>query len=378
MIREKVIPRNNFQQKLENIGLSFHSWDDYWKEDVCYKFSSNQIDLIEEVTENLHKMCLNAVDYIISKKKFSDLAIPEIYWNEIEKSFKNGDMSLYGRFDLVYDGVNPPKMLEYNADTPTSLLESAVAQWYWMEDVYPQHDQFNSIHDNLVERWKMLPEDAYIHVASIKGNEEDWVCTMYIVDTIIQSGRSARHINVEDIGYCSTNNCFVDLDNNTIEYLFKLYPWEWMMREEFGKFVINSNTKFIEPIWKSVLSCKGILPILWELYPNHENLLPSYFNYDKLSSLNKGYAKKPLYSREGANVELYSNNNLISSDSGPYGKEGFVYQQLYLPPEIDNRYPIIGSWIVGDKPSGICVREDNSKITTNMSNFVPHYFCHDY
>jgi glutathionylspermidine synthase len=256
-------------------------------------------------------------------------------------------------------------------DTPTSLLESAVAQWYWLEECFPQHDQFNSLHDRLVERWKQLGSSVTtIYFASSSENEEDWVCTTYLMDTATQAGYWARHIYIEDIGWHAAGECFVDLDGRPIEALFKLYPWEWLMREEFGKNIAGATTRFIEPIWKSVLACKGLLPILWEMYPGHPNLLPAYFEPGKLDS----YAKKPLYSREGANVELYRNGRLVAKDNGPYGREGVIYQALHPLPDFHGRFPVIGSWIVGDEPAGMCIREDASPITTNMSNFIPHYF----
>lgn len=370
MIREKISPRDGYQQKLEAVGLSFHSWDNYWKEDVCYKFTADQVDMIEAATEELHQMCLEAVDYTIKNNRLGELHIPALYHDEIKRSFNHRDFHLYGRFDFAYDGKDNLKMLEYNADTPTSLLESAVAQWYWMEDKFPNCDQFNSLHDKLVAHWASFHETETIHVASLKDNEEDWVCTMYLVDTIVQANRRAKYIAIEDIGYDNERTTFVDMEGEEINTLFKLYPWEWMMREDFGKHVIVSNTQFVEPIWKSVLSCKGILPILWELFPNHKNLLPAYFHPNGM----KSYAKKPIFSREGANIGLYSGGSLISSDDGPYGKEGYIYQELYDLPCFDGKYPIIGSWVVGDSSAGMCVREDSKLITTNMSNFVPHYF----
>lgn len=370
MQRLHITPRKDFGAKLESIGLSFHSWDGYWREDVCYRFNAAQVDEMEAAAEELHGMCLKAVEHIIANGRLGELGIPEPYWAAIAQSFKAGDVSLYGRFDFAYDGVNPPKMLEYNADTPTSLLESAVAQWYWMEEKFPNADQFNSLHERLVEQWKRVPGNGPIHIASLAENEEDWVCTMYLVDTVTQAGREAKHIYIEDIGWDEATKQFVDLDNQPIETLFKLYPWEWMMREDFGPNVLESKTRFIEPMWKAVLSCKGLLAVLWEMFPGHPNLLPTYFTPEKLTS----YAKKPLYSREGANVELFRDGQLVAKDDGPYGKEGYVYQQLHSLPLFEDRYPVIGAWIVGNSSAGICIREDKSPITTNMSNFIPHYF----
>jgi len=371
MRRLKISPRPDYAARLEAIGLSFHAWDDYWCEEVCYRFTSEQIDLLEARTAELHRMCIEAFKHVILAKRLGQLGIPAAYWQAIETSFMRNEFSLYGRFDLAYDGVSEPKLLEYNADTPTSLLESAVAQWYWMKEKFPEHDQFNSLHERLVERWQSLHSpDNRIHFASLAGNEEDWVCVHYLMDTAKQAGFEVRHIAIEKLGWDRGRNSFVDENNVPISTLFKLYPWEWMMREEFGPMTVASVTRFIEPMWKSVLSCKGILPILWELYPGHPNLLPAYFEPGLLSS----YAKKPLFSREGANIVLVENGKVIADDEGPYGSEGYIYQALHKLPDFDGNYPVIGSWIVGDQPAGICLREDALLVTTNMSNFIPHDF----
>jgi glutathionylspermidine synthase len=371
MQRLSIDRRPDHAAKLEAIGLSFHAWDDYWCEDVCYRFTSAQIDLLEARTAELHAMCIDAVAHVIQHKRLAELGIPAAYWRAIETSFARGDFSLYGRFDLAYDGVGEPKLLEYNADTPTSLLESAVAQWYWMKEKFPDADQFNSLHERLVERWKSLDSaDGPIHFASLADNEEDWVCVHYLMDTAKQAGFEVRHIAVENLGWHPGLKCFVDEDEAPIGTLFKLYPWEWMMREAFGPMTIDCGTRFIEPMWKSVLSCKAILPILWELNPGHPNLLPAFFEPGRLTS----YARKPFFSREGANIVLVENGRTIAEDDGPYGDERCIYQALHKLPDFAGNYPVIGAWIVGDTPAGICLREDALLVTTNMSNFVPHYF----
>ena len=371
MERLKSVERPDRAAKLEEIGLSFHAWDDYWNEGVAYKFTAAQVDVIEAATYELNRMCLKAVEHVVEHQRYDELGIPAEFHDAIAQSARMGDFSLYGRFDLAYDGVNPPKMLEFNADTPTSLLESAVAQWYWLKDLHPESDQFNSIHEKLVDQWKLLDKEIKkVYFASISKNEEDWVCVHYLMETAVQAGLDVEHIYLEDIGYDTVINAFVDLKGAEIPCLFKLYPWEWMMREEFAKHIPTTRTIFIEPLWKSILSNKGILPILWELFPGHENLLPAYRDPEYLVR----YAKKPLFSREGANISLIEYGTEIASDEGPYGAEGHIYQQLVDLKSYDGCYPIIGSWIVGNQPAGMCIREDVLKITTNMSNFIPHYF----
>jgi glutathionylspermidine synthase len=372
MKRLRSTVRPEYGKKLEAIGLSFWQWDNYWKEDVCYRFNPSQIDQIEAATEELHKLCLQAVNHAIEHDRLGELQIPKEFHEAIKASFIANDFSLYGRFDLAYDGYHSPKMLEYNADTPTSILESAVAQWYWLKETFNEDDQFNSLHERLVARWDALPNENLIHFASIADNEEDWVAVTYLMETAIQAGKQVVHITLDQIGWDADRNIFVDLQGESINCLFKLYPWEWMMRESFGLHISKSKTRFIEPLWKSVLSCKGILPLLWEMFPNHPNLLEAHF--DKPNGLT-AFAKKPLFSREGANIELHSDGQLAhQSNNGPYGEEGFVYQELFPLPCFDGMYPVIGSWIVGNEPAGMCLREDVSPITTNMSYFVPHVF----
>jgi glutathionylspermidine synthase len=370
MRRENIAPRADFARKLEAQGLSFHARDSYWREDVCYRFDLRQVEVIEAATNELHGMCIAALKCAIQTERLAQFAIPPAFWEPIAASLQRKDFSLYGRFDLSYDGKNAPKMLEYNADTPTSLLESAVCQWFWMKDQFPDADQFNSIHERLIARWQQLPGTGPVHLAAIADNEEDWACTTYLMDTVTQAGRAAAHVNIEDLGWDPDRSAFVDLQGEAIENLFKLYPWEWLMREEFATHITASRTQFIEPLWKAAVSCKGLLPILWELFPEHPNLLPAYFEDGHLSA----YAKKPLYSREGANVELHSNNECLNKVDGPYGQEGYIFQALQTLPVFDAHYPVIGSWLIDGQSAGMCIREDSSPITTNSSHFVPHYF----
>ena len=119
-----------------------------------------------------------------------------------------------------------------------------------------------------------------------------------------------------------------------------------------------------------VLSNKGILPILWELFPDHPNLLPAYFEPGRIAG---DYVQKPLLSREGANVTIHRQGAVLAAE-GEYGAEGFVYQAYAPIPRYGSDYATVGAWIVGDEPAGIGIREDETLITRNTSRFVPHYF----
>lgn len=372
MERIRLERRPGWEKIVESQGLLFHHVDGeiYWDESACYHFNAGEINVLERATAELQRLALDAVDHVIEKKRYAEFAISPEFIPLIERSWDRDEWCLYGRFDFMYDGESEPKMLEYNADTPTALLESSVIQWYWLEERFPHADQFNSIHEKLIERWKHLGLSGHLHFACAEGNLEDLGNLEYMRDTAIQAGFSTSQLYMEEIGLAEPSNEFVDRERRPIRTMFKLYPWEWMAEEEFGRFVPNASWRVIEPAWKMILSNKSILPVLWELNPGHPNLLPASFDARDLA---EPYIQKPKLSREGANVTLYREGR-ITTTQGLYGKEGYVYQSLVPAASFDGHYAVLGSWVIGDEPAGICIREDATEVTTNTSRFIPHYF----
>ena len=378
MQREPSAPRPNWKARCEEAGFSFHSMDGtYWDESACYAFSAAEVDKLEAVTEELHQLCLGAVEVVVKEKRMAEFAIPEPFHKLVAESWRRRDPSVFGRFDLSWDGAGDPKMLEYNADTPTSLLEASVVQWHWLEDVRPDSDQFNSLHEKLIDRWRELkgPGAARpLWFACVQGNDEDFDNTEYLRDTALQAGWDARALGIEELGWDATTGRFVDLDDVPAERIFKLYPWEWMVREAFAPHLLLQTAHWIEPPWKMLLSNKALLAVLWELNYGHPNLLPAYFTPSRFAG---EYVKKPLLSREGANVTLNRRLGVVREPGG-YGAEGWVYQGYAPLPGYDTpsgkRYAVIGAWIVGNAAAGVGIREDDSPITKNTSRFVPHYF----
>jgi glutathionylspermidine synthase len=373
MQREQRVPRVDWPRKVEELGFHFHSMDGvYWDERACYRFSAREVDRLEAATGELQSRCIDAVGRVIERGDYGRFRIPEPFHALIERSWSDDEKSLYGRFDLSWDGRGEPKMLEYNADTPTSLLEASVVQWYWLQEVYPKHDQFNSIHEKLIERWKDmrggLPANGRVHFSCDADSAEDQGNLDYLRDTATQAGLDARPIDIGEIGWDGKR--FVDEASQPIQALFKLYPWEWMVREEFGQHLLANTMRVIEPPWKMLLSNKAILPVLWEMFPGHPNLLAASFEPGKFAT---DFVKKPIYSREGANVSINARGEVIEAP-GEYGEEGFIWQAYHALPEFSGNHTVIGSWIVGEEPAGIGIREDESPITKNSSRFVPHYF----
>ena len=397
MQRHAIEPRPDWRAKVEALGLVFHSEgqqgaaapEPYWNERAYYAFTVDDVDRIERATNELHARCLEAVEHVVAHRLYAQLGIPAHAVRAIERSWEREPPSLYGRFDLAYDGAGPPLMLEYNADTPTSLYEAAVVQWKWLEERFPDRDQFNSLHDRLIATWADLRPALHgfnaaggpvVHFAHV-DDTEDLVTVTYLRDTAVQAGLKTVGLHVQDVGLDRAAGELVDLDDRAITNLFKLYPWEWAAGEEFGPVLLDPPTPLhvIEPAWKMVLANKGILAVLWELFEGHPNLLPASLDGPTDEMAAWGYVRKPLLSREGANVTIVrgSDRGAEPETPGEYGAEGYVYQAPAPIPALDAgdgtvRYPVLGAWVVGQEAAGMGVRESTGLVTTNRSQFVPH------
>jgi len=383
MERRAVRPRDNWQQVAAEHGFTFHTPDGerYWDESHAYRFTLREIEEnLEDPAEELEQMCFEVVERAVADEEvLRRLAVPEMFRGYVADSWRNGERNLYGRMDFRYDGNGPAKLYEYNADTPTALYESAIFQWVWLEQAMEQGlvpegaDQFNSLHERLIDAIGRFGVDGPLHLACARDTDEDLGTVEYLEDCARQAGLATRRMFIEDIGL-SDDGRFTDTDDDPVRWLFKLYPWEWLMEEEFGSRIPGSDTQFIEPGWKAVLSNKGLLALLWEMFEGHPNLLPTFFEDDpKAASLGGRYVRKPLLSREGANIAFVENGRTVMDFDGPYGAEGFVRQAVAPLPSFDGRRPMCGVWLVASEPAGMCIREDEGDITTDDACFVPHF-----
>jgi glutathionylspermidine synthase len=369
--------RADWQKKVESLGLAWHSAKGaYWNESAYYAFTMDEVLKLEHATNTLHGMCLMAAQHIIDSRLYEALGIPSRVVPLIEASWEQEPPSLYGRFDLAYDGLGPPKLLEYNADTPTSLVEASVVQWFWLQEQFPNKDQFNSLHERLIEQWKALApylQGERVHFTGM-DDIEDGMTLAYLRDTAQQAGLTCESLTLEQVGVTS-DGFFTDADDRVMESVFKLYPWEWLVAED-DKFVAallqrGTTMQWIEPAWKMLLSNKGLLAVLWDLFPESPYLLPASLDIAETLTWD-AYVRKPLLSREGANVTVTMFDQTLLESQGDYGEEGYVYQALATIPNFEGHHAVIGSWIIGQEAGGIGIRESKRLITDNLSQFVPH------
>lgn len=360
---KRVVARHDMAAT--HAALGFDWAGDYWQDGAHYEVTLDEVLRIERVAAELHARCLDAVQHVIDTRAWARLAIDPRWEPLVVASWEEEPPSLYGRFDLCVTDTGI-FLYEYNADTPTSLYEAAVVQWHWLERHCPGADQFNRLHDALVETWRSFALDHRVRCYWADPTSEDVATVDYLAHTAREAGVDATSEDIATIGV--VDGRLVAADGTPLRTAFKLYPWEWLLADDYAPLV--DQVQWIEPPWKMVLSNKGILAILHELFPGHPNILPATLDAAEVLTW-EGYVTKPLLGREGANVEVQLFDQALVRTRGPYDGPR-VFQQLATPPDFDGWKPVVGAWIVGQAPAGMGIREDRGVVTGNASRFVPH------
>ncbi len=398
----------------------------YWVEDAFYQVSVADTDNLARACNELTAMLIEAGDHIIAERLFDRLGIPDFAVPAIVRTWQDDDPgrhwpSVYGRMDLRW-GDDPaltsadptlayPKLLEYNADTPTCFPESTGAQWNWLTgNPTVSGDQWNNAFEGLVAAWKRnldlfaqrrggsVPVIHFLHT-SAEPSGEDRMNTALVAAAAEQAGFQVKMQYIENVrletldGHFAATDAntmvpmgyFLDEDGKPIRLAFKLYPWEWLIHEGFGRTALwntvqPDGTTWVEPPYKMLWSNKGVLPVLWDLFKDDpvrsRYLLPAYFEGDEPPGFRDNCVRKPLLGREGANVTVFRDGELVISSSGGYGSEGHVLQRYAELPMFSTdagpRYALTGVWLVDNEAAGLCFRESAGPITDNLSFFVPH------
>ncbi|MGH3712094.1 MAG: glutathionylspermidine synthase family protein [Micromonosporaceae bacterium] len=396
----------------------------YWVEDAYYQVTEADTDRLAAACNELTAMLIQAGDHIIAERLFEKLGIPSYAVPAILKTWEDDDPacywpSVYGRMDLRW-GDDPallagdptlayPKLLEYNADTPTCFPESTGAQWNWLI-FHPEvrGDQWNNAFEALVQAWKRnlyqtrrnapVKTVHFVHTAA-EASGEDRMNTALVAAAAEQAGLRVKMQYIENIKLETADGQvamldsatvtpmghFLDEDGEPIELVFKLYPWEWMLHEAFGKTALwntvqRTGTTWVEPPYRLLWSNKGILPVLWRLFGDDpvrsRYLLPAYFEGEAPAGFADNCVRKPLFGREGGNITVIRNGEVVASNGGAYGAEGYVLQEFAELPVFEGvggpYHALTGVWMIDNEAAGLCFRESNGPITNNLSFFVPH------
>jgi glutathionylspermidine synthase len=370
MKRMPLQPREDWRSRVERDGLVWHADADglCWNESAVYEFAPSEIEKVRAVACDLENIFMQAAGHVLSEGLWSRVGIDERDVSVVKASWERGENSLHGRFDLLLDEDGNPKLLEYNSETALLLVESAVVQRGWLQDVMPSSAQWNSIHECLVAGWRDVREE-HVHLAWRPRHREVEETIRYMARVVREAGKTASLMPLHRLGWRRSDRTFVDESSAPVTCCYKLYPWEWMLCEPFAGHLGHSETRFIEPLWRLILSSKGMLCLLWELFPDHPALMPCHESAEQMRG---PFVSKPLFGHEGQNIEIWEDGAITAGRQGEYENERRVFQQLIRSPRHDGRIAQLGVWMVRGKPVGLGMRESMHPIISGDSSFVPH------
>lgn len=375
---------------LENIGLEWHTDADRtpYIANEAVEISKAEAEAFYSAGNELYDMFVEAGEFVIKNNLFFELDIPTMLIDSIKQSWENEvHWHIYGRFDFAggFDG-KPIKLLEFNADTPTLLYESALIQWALLKfnkmDADSQfNDIFDAISDNFkrmitlgadLERFDEMYEGWGVLFSSIRGNAEEERTTRFLMECAKNAGLKTEFAYIDEVIFDENNGAYYG--DCQYEFLFKLLPWEIISIDEpelavlINKMIANKNTIFLNPAYTLLFQSKRMLKILWDLFPNHPLLLESSFEPLK----NKKQVKKVSFGREGANVDILdSNGAILSAKGGDYGNYKPLYQAFY---ELNSHKGALyqPNVFFAYESCGLGIRK-GGEIMDNMSKFVSHY-----
>jgi len=374
---------------LEELGFPWHtdSDDTPYISDELVVINEAEAEAFYEAGNELYEMFVEAGEHIIANDLFHEIGIPFNLVELIKESWESDvHWHLYSRFDLAggIDG-KPIKLLEFNADTPTALFETAIVQWAILkQNGLEETHQFNSLYESLVDNFKRLItldesvedfEERYegwrFLFTSIKDNAEEEQTVRLMQHIAEEAGYDTEFAYIDDIEFSDEEGIIYQDEN--YELWFKLIPWEDIAIDEpdlamlLSNIIFNQRAIIFNPAYTLMFQSKGILKVLWELYPNHPLLLETSFEPLK----GKKYVSKPIFGREGANVSIIDNNQTIEAIDGEYDSHKLIYQE-YTELAKDNRgdsyqaglFYVYESCSLGFRKGGL--------ILDNMSKFVGH------
>lgn len=384
----KVKPIDN--ATLDEIGFSWHTDSDgtQYVADELVQITSNEAEAYYTAANELYDMYVEAAEHVIENDLFFELGIPFNLVESIKKSWENDvHWHLYGRFDLAggIDG-QPIKLIEFNADTPTGLFETAIVQWAILKvNAMDEAKQFNNVYEAISTNFKRLItlfedtdrfEELYqgwrILFSSIEGNDEEEVTTKLLRRMADDAGFLTGFSFLDEVLFDNESIC--DKQNQDYEYWFKLFPWEDIAIEE-GELALtlqnileSQSAIIINPAYTLLFQSKGMLKVLYDLFPDSPYLLETA--YEPLT--NKAYVEKKVFGREGANTKFVNIDGSVAAQTeGEYGHYKSVFQEAVdFPQDEAGNYYQAGVFFAYEA-CGLGFRR-GGKILDNMSKFVGH------
>jgi glutathionylspermidine synthase len=373
-----VEARPDWRARVEALGLVDPVLPDgspYWVEDRGYAIEKPQIDLFYDAAAELERLTLAAIDQIVQRDLFDRFDLTPLAARLAGDSWDRQTRNLIGRFDLAFVPGEPPKLLEYNADGAVSLIEAARVQADWRDAHRPDALQWNEIEAHLDNAWRALGLPRLpVHFAGLKDDIEADATLDYLAETARAAQIDARRLDLDEIGWDGEK--FVDLDGNTLRTLAKIYPWAWLVKDDFARHLEFAGTSVIEPAWRMLPADKRFLALLWEMFPGHPNLLPA-----SMEPMSAPCVAKPALGRDGRGVIFHANGadkpatggDTQIAEADDAAEDGpLVWQAMAPSASVDGCHLMAGVWCVASQPSGLGLREADGPFVGGQARFVPH------
>ena len=375
---------------LEKIGFVWHTDSDEtsYLSNQLVQVTTDEAEAYYEAGNELYDMFVAAGEFVVENDLFHDIGIPFNLVEQIKESWENDvHWHLYGRFDLAggIDG-HPIKLLEFNADTPTALFETAIVQWAMLkQNGMDESSQFNIVYDKLLDNFKRLVtldesveefEERYdgwkFLFTAIRGNAEEENTVRLLQHIATEAGYETEFAYMDEVEFDSSEGIFYE--DEAYELWFKLVPWEDIAIEEsdlaalLGDIIANQKAIIFNPAYTLMFQTKGIMKVLWDLYPDHPLLLKTSF--EPLEGIKQ--VKKPIFGREGGSVSILdTDGSVLLLEEGEYDNYAHVYQEFVeLPRDSDGACYQAGLFYAYES-CGLGFRK-GGEIMNNMSKFVGH------
>lgn len=376
---------------LESIGFVWHTDEDNssYIADEVVEVSEDQANAYYEASNELYDMFCEAGEHVIENDLFHEINIPFNLIETIKESWENDvHWHLYSRFDLAggLDG-KPIKLIEFNADTPTSLFETAIIQWALLKaNGLDEASQFNNLYDALKENFKRIITldsdiekfDEYykdlgwkILFSSISSSAEDENTTKLLQHIATEAGFNTDFEYIDKVEF---NDEGIFKDEESFEFWFKLIPWEDIAIDEselaliLAEIIKDKKAIIFNPAYTLMFQSKGFMKILWDLYPNHPLLLETSF--EPLEG--KKQVEKRCFGREGANIKIIEEDGSIEVEtSGEYEGHKAIYQE-YVDLNTDGNGVTYQAGVFYAFEACALGFRRGDKILDNASKFVGH------
>lgn len=361
----------------------------YLTEEIV-EISAAERDAFYTAGNHLYERFVEAAEYVLDNDLLHTLGIPPNLYDLIEYTWEDErHLHLYGRFDLVggVDGL-PMKVLEFNADTPTSVPETAIIQWAQLRANGISEDrQFNFLYEALVDNFKRLKKlnpgrEAAILFSTLAGAPEDDHNVELLQTAAREAGFETTFRYIDQVIFSDINGIFVEEENgNTTQYpfWFKLIPWEYIAEDEpeLCRILTNIVTRglaiVLNPAYTMLFQSKALMAYLWQLNPKDPLLLKTTLE-EPVGRENYPFVEKVVLGREGANVAIFDDDGLPeTARSGEYENQIKVYQALaQLARDEAGNYYQAGLFFAYEA-CGIGFRRSAHRIIDNSGQFIGHW-----